>query len=243
VRGLVESRTTVQSTSTLPSHSDDILAHLPTIRMLSSGHSAVEYCDMRKLPAWVYDEFRWADDFKSVAALLNTESAENLRDNDPRIIIPFKDTDGDVTVIQGRTITGAVPKYITIKQSSSADKVFGADKLKKGEPVIVLEGPIDSLFVRNSVATGDSDLIRYKGADSYVFDAQPRNYQIVNKMHDAIIKGCPVFIWPDELSHGKDVNEMVMSGTIDPKTFHETILNNTFTGVMARMRLSTWRKV
>lgn len=237
-------RTFTQTSSSLPTVSDDILSALTKVVDLHPDHSARKYCDERKIPEFALNEFRWTDDFKSTAALLNPESAEDLRENDPRIVIPFYDADGDVTVMQGRTLSSDVqPKYITIKMNDMVDKVYGMHRVDKTKPIIVMEGPIDSIFVDNAVATGDSDLTRFKDGSSYVFDNQPRNIAIVKKVRKAIDDGYPVFFWPESLGTGKDINDAVKDGIVNPSDLHSLIMSNTLTGLRAKMAFSTWCKV
>jgi len=233
-----------QASSALPTLNDDILRNLPKISELHPDHSARRYCIERKLPEFVLDEFRWSNDFKATASLLNPEASENLCENDPRIVIPFYDEDNDVSVFQGRTIEREViPKYITIKMNDSVEKVYGINRVDKSKPVIVLEGPIDSVFVENSVATGDSDLTRYKGAGSYVFDHQPRNPQIVSKVKKAINEGYPVFMWPEFMSVGKDINDLVKDGVVEPEELHDLIMQHTVSGMKAKLAFANWRKL
>jgi len=240
------SYTVKQTASTLPAVGDDILTGLQRISELHPNHSARVYCVERKIPDFAMDEFRWSDDFKAVASKLNAESARDLRENDPRIVIPFLDADNDVTIIQGRTIDQMVkPKYIAIKMNDSVDKVYGLSRVDRSRPIIVLEGPVDSLFVDNAVATGDSDLTRFSAGSSYVFDNQPRSYEIVKKVQRAISQGYPVFLWSSAMLgfDGKDINDLVREGKVEAKDLHNIIMDHTYTGMKARMEFIRWRKV
>lgn len=167
---------------------------------------------------------------------------------EPRIIIPFKDKDGNLLGIQGRAIDGhSKIKYITIKGIETDPKIFGWDRLDALQTVYVVEGPIDSLFLTNSVATMDAALYvapRIIGLDKdyiFVYDAEQRNKQIVNNMRKTIDMGYKVCIWPEDIP-GKDINEMVLSG-LHPSQIQHIIDNNTYSGLMATMKLNQWQRV
>jgi hypothetical protein len=49
-----------------------------------------------------------------------------------------------------------------------------------------------------------------------------------------------ICIWPDEVS-GKDINEMVLSG-LTRQRISDIIRTNTFAGLQAQMKLSSWKK-
>lgn len=233
-----------QKSSTLPSTGDHILSDLPRLSELDREHPAIQYCIKRKIPTFAMQEFRWTYDFQEVARRLNKEAAKDLYENDPRIIIPFYDQESDVNMFQGRTLKSNVnPKYITIKQNDSVEKVYGMNRVDKTKPIIVMEGPIDSLFVENAIATGDADLTRFKDGQSYVFDNQPRNKQIVKRIEKTIKQGYPVFVWPSYLSEGKDINEMIIDNVVNENEIRQIILDNTFQGLKAQIEFNRWKKV
>lgn len=69
-----------------------------------------------------------------------------------RIIIPFYGRKNDIQYYQARDLVGREPKYLNRKLNK--DKaLFQGDTVNKDRPVIVLEGPIDAMFIENSVAT------------------------------------------------------------------------------------------
>lgn len=117
--------------------------------------------------------------------------------------------------------------------------------LKK--PVKILEGQIDSLFIENSIASCDSNLVntaKELGSDVdkvLIFDNQPRNKEVVNLVQVAINKGFKVVIWPSNIEE-KDVNAMVMSG-MSKKAVEEIIEKNTCSGVEAQLKFVYWKKV
>jgi hypothetical protein len=109
-----------------------------------------------------------------------------------------------------------------------------------------VEGPIDSLFISNCLASGDANLgliAKNILADNKVliFDNEPRNKEIVKMMQDAIKSDSYVVIWPDTIK-AKDINEMIMSG-ISNDEIEKIISKNTFNGLRAQMKFVSWKKV
>ena len=74
-----------------------------------------------------------------------------------------------------------------------------------------------------------------------IFDNERRNRELLKQIEKTIDNGYKVVLWPDDIKE-KDINDMILSG----KTKQEiklTIEENTYQGNMAKMRLTTWRKV
>jgi hypothetical protein len=120
------------------------------------------------------------------------------------------------------------------------DKIFGLDKIDQTDTIIIVEGPIDSLFVKNSLAMAGSDanLNKYLTKSVIALDNEPRNREIVNKMAKYLDNGFKVVIWPETIRE-KDINDMVLSG-IDPNA---VIQNNIYSGLTGKIKLNTWKKV
>jgi len=123
----------------------------------------------------------------------------------------------------------------------NAPKVYGIDKINEKEPIYIVEGPFDSHFVDNAVAMAGSDLdIRPFNWSDYiwVFDNEPRNREVVNRISKTIDRGDKVVIWPNNISE-KDINDMKLSGH-DVQT---VIKSNTYTGLEAKLKFNIWKKV
>ena len=120
-------------------------------------------------------------------------------------------------------------------------------KLDVSKPVYVVEGPIDSLFLNNCVATMDaalyvaSSIIGLDNDYVFVYDNEPRNKQIVSNMKKTIDLGRKVCVWPDTIQQ-KDINDMVLAG-MHPSEIQHIIDNNTYEGLMAVMKMNQWSKV
>ena len=109
----------------------------------------------------------------------------------------------------------------------------------------VFEGPIDSIFILNSIATAGGDLISsIKGYDKenmvIVYDNEPRSIETKRKIDKAIDFGYNVCIWPDYIQQ-KDINDMILSG-IKTEQILDIINKNTFKGLKAKMKIIQWSK-
>ena len=186
-------------------------------------------------------KFYFAHKFKE---WVNTKKKtfDSIIKDDSRIIIPMYDTERNLIGFQGRSLGPNSVKYITIMLNDDAPKIYGLEKIDDSEPIYIIEGPFDSTFVENSVAMCGSDIdIRTFGWSDYiwVYDNEPRNREIVNRISNTIDRGDKVVIWPNHIID-KDVNDMVLSG-------HDNIMNilseNTYSGLEAQVQFNNWKKV
>ena len=125
--------------------------------------------------------------------------------------------------------------------SEDAPKIYGLDKIDETKPIYITEGPFDSTFVENSVAMCGSDLdVRTFGWSNYiwVFDNEPRNREIVERIDKTIGRGDKVVIWPKQIVE-KDINDMVLSG----HDIMSILESNTYSGLKAKIKFNNWKKV
>ena len=74
------------------------------------------------------------------------------------MIIPFYDKTGKLIGFQGRAFgKEETPKYLTIMLDVDAPKLYGLDTVNFTEKIYVLEGPIDAMFIDNSIAISGAD--------------------------------------------------------------------------------------
>jgi len=218
---------------------------LPSIADLPDGHYAKDYVIGRKIPEHQLENLYYTSDFKKFVVSLDIEK-DGLIDNDQRLVIPFFDEEKNLVAFQGRALGNSKLRYITVKMSDEGIKLFGLDKVNKEEDVYVTEGPIDSMFLENAVATADATLTnasKYidKSKLILVYDNEPRNKDICRHMEKAIEEHYRILIWP-EMIEEKDVNEMVLSG-FSPEEMQDIISKNTFQNLRAKIEFINWKKV
>jgi transcription elongation factor Elf1 len=217
--------------------------NLPPIQVLSEDHPAKLYLKHRQVPL---KGLFYASNFKEFIEELIPENTKQLYKED-RIVIPFYDKDGNLLGIQGRALAPSKIKYITMKVHEDAPKIFGWNKVDTSKRIYVVEGPIDSMFLDNAIATMDAALYHAPsvvGIDysyTFVYDNEPRNKQIVSNMRKTIQQGFDICIWPDTIKE-KDINEMVLSG-LSPAILQHIIDIHTHNGIHATMNLNQWSKL
>ena len=198
---------------------------------------AKNYLEKRNLDA---SQFYFAAKFKEWT---NTQkhTFDTIGRDESRIIIPMYDTDKNLIGFQGRSLGPNSVKYITVMLQDEAPKLFGLDKIDDTKPIYITEGPFDSTFLENSVAMCGSDLdIGSFGWSSYiwVFDNEPRNREIIERINKTIDRGDQIVIWPSNI-HEKDINDMVLSG----RNVKSIVESNTYSSLQAKIKFNNWKKV
>ena len=160
--------------------------------------------------------------------------------------IPFMDSGKNVHAFQGRALGNSTVKYITIILDESIPKVYGLDTADFSRTVYVLEGPLDSLFLPNAIATAGGDLVSAvntfpKDKLVIVYDNEPRSRETVKKIDKAIMQGYNVCIWPDNLD-AKDINDMVLLG-LSSEFIKHIIDTHTYRDLAAKVALTKWSRV
>ena len=142
---------------------------------------------------------------------------------------------------QGRSLGPNSVKYITVMIKDDVPKLYGLEKVDKSKPVFVVEGPFDSTLINNSIAMcgadiGSSYLDEYDLI--YVYDNEPRNREICDRISKCIESGNQIVIWPSTISE-KDINDMVMGG----HNVMNLLESNTYSGLKAKIKFNNWKKI
>ena len=198
---------------------------------------AKEYLEKRKLDP---SKFYFAHKFKE---WVNTQKQtfDTIGRDESRIIIPLHDTEKNLIGFQGRSLGPNSVKYITVMINEDAPKIYGLDKVDNEKPIYIIEGPFDATLVQNGVAMCGSDLdIRSFGWSDciYVYDNEPRNREIVNRIDKTINGGYKVVIWPTSIVE-KDINDMVLGG----HNIMSVLESNTYSGLQAKVKFNNWKKI
>ena len=183
--------------------------------------------------------FYYAKHFKKFANSLKP-TFDSEKHDEERIIIPLY-YKNNLIGFQGRSIDPNPVKYITVMLDDNAPKIYGLDNIKTDAPVYVSEGPFDSTFIRNAIAMcgADADVSRW-GINNpvWIYDNEPRNREIVNRIDRTIDKGDSVVIFPSSIDE-KDINDMVIAG----HDVQKIVECNTYSGLEAKLKFNTWKKV
>ena len=223
------------------------LKGLKKISQLPADHPCKKYVESRSIPNVFHSKtfycpkfFTWVNSF-----MPGKFSESSTEYDEPRLIIPFL-KDEKMHAFQGRALSKeAKTRYITIVYDESVPKIYGLDAVDLSKKTYVFEGPIDSMFIPNSIATAGGDLVTAardlpKKNLVVVYDNEPRSAETKKKLDKAIINGYNVCIWPSNLVH-KDVNDMITAG-LSSDFIRYIIDTNTHNDLKAKLALNMWSK-
>ena len=239
-----------------------ILSKLPKISLLNPNHFAKQFVVKRNIPTFYHSRLYYSSDFNAFARQID-ETKFQSDFAEKRLIIPMFDKQKKLIGIQGRIIkpNKKSVRYLTALCSSDNPKVFGLDLINYLERYYVFEGPIDSMFIHNSIAvcggTIHSELQKnnvVKQNAVVVYDNEPRNKDVVRNMKKCVKQGYQIVVWPNSVKH-KDINDMVLNIVPAGKFVHteevqkaaqhieSTMKNNTYEGLEALSKIAEWKKI
>lgn len=218
---------------------EKILERLDT---LSQDHEAVQFCQDRLIPKEKHKQIYFIENVKNIAELNDTYK-ESIKTEEPRLVLPFYDGNGQLSGVTCRAIRGETLRYITVKIQDDAPLIFGLNGIDKNKIVYVVEGPIDSLFLDNCIAAAGTSFgkINTLGIDKknmvLVFDNQPRNKEVCKVIEKYIDQSYNVVIWPQTIEE-KDINDMVIAG----RNVKQIVSKNVVQGLMAKTKFMAWKR-
>ena len=213
------------------------LSALTKIDDLNNSHPAKEYLLNRQLPT---EALYYTEKFQEWTNSIKPGTFEDTNYDEPRIIIPFKDKEGNTFGFQGRSLHNSGLRYITILIEEGHPKIFGLDKLDYERTIYITEGPFDSLLIKNACAMAGADVSKdaLSGCSVvYIYDNEPRNKQITSRISKHISDGDSIVIWPSHITQ-KDINDMILAGI----SVQSIIECNTYHGLKATLKFNEWRK-
>lgn len=179
------------------------------------------------------------------------------RDHKNRLVIPFRDFEGNIVFFQSRSITkhdlDNKAKYIS--NIGAQKTLYGVDQLDYGiDTVYIFEGPINSFFCKNGIAVGgitkgdfmltskqQQQMTALKGMFKkfiWCLDSQWIDQTALDKSIKLLETGNKVFVWPKKYgTKFKDFNDICISNKIN-EIGHAFIQKNTFEGVEGILKLS-----
>jgi hypothetical protein len=113
---------------------------LINMKSIKDYPEAMKFCADRNIPETIYKRWLYVP---------NNNDKKCFTKN--RIIIPFKNSKKEMYFYQARSIVGAEPKYKNAV--TNLRPIFNYYEADFDKEVMIVEGPIDSLFLENAVAT------------------------------------------------------------------------------------------
>ena len=142
---------------------------------------------------------------------------------------------------QGRSLKSSGLRYITIMIRDDVPKIFGLNRVDTSKRVYVVEGPFDSLLLDNAVAMAGADVSEQPellGNDVvYIYDNEPRNKHITDRMSNHIKDGHSLVIFPKNITE-KDLNDMMLAG----HQVKSMIESSCYRGLTLTLKFKEWRK-
>ena len=219
------------------------LDSLKRFDQLVTTHPAKKFVFDRLIPKEHWDKFFFCSKFFEWTNSIVPNKFSSLQYDHPRVVIPFYDRAGKFFAFQGRAFGKEQPKYITIKFDETKQKIYGVDRIDLNKPVMITEGPIDSLFLDNALALAGADaVVNIQHTQcTMIFDNEPRNEHIVNRMKTAVDKNFNLVVWPESLKY-KDINDMIIAGMSSTKV-SSLIHSSTYCGLEAHQHINNWKRI
>ena len=218
---------------------------LPSIASLDDFVQYKRYVLDRLIPEAYWSRMFICDNFKAFTNKVLPGKFRDTSMDETRLLIPFYDEKKKVIAFTGRSFNPKSQlRYININLDESRPKIFGLDRWKKDQPTPVVEGPIDSMFLSNCIASAGGDLVSVikeydKSKFTIVYDNEPFSKTTKEKIKKAIENGYKVCIWPNNIKF-KDINLMVLKG-MKVLDIEKIIRDNTFSGLEAQIKLTFWK--
>lgn len=216
---------------------------LTKVSSLPPSHEAVKYVVSRKIPKEKINQLYFVDNVQKLKSF-SPNYEEKIVTDEPRLVVPFYDENDELVGLSCRGLRGEKQRYLVVKIKDDSPMIYNMNGIDKQQTIFVTEGALDSLFLPNAVAVGNSNLklaLSHLPRDNtvLVYDNEPRNKEIVREMKDAIDAGASICIWPKSYVE-KDINEMILAGRAQDEILN-TINKNTFRGAQALLEFNIWR--
>lgn len=234
------------------------------VNQLAKSHPAKAYIDSRRISENNQSEIFWVPEFKKFINEIIPNKFDpkkiKLGFDEGRLIFPFFNKNKEIFGLQGRSLNpNDAVRYITIMFDETQPRIWGMDKVDKDQIVLMLEGPIDAMGMRNSVASCGGDIFRElnqldlpKDRTFIVYDNEPRHPDTNKKMSSAISRGYHVCFWPNTVTQ-KDVNQMVTEHfkgrnpssqeiTAYGEEIRDLLIKSAAFGIDAEIKMAEWSK-
>ena len=217
--------------------------------------TALEYAKSRKLPEDLYGELYGINDVRQLTSRIDKYKDRKFPQV-PALVIPFFNEDGSYDFIQCRVIGECESRhrFITLEINETS-KIYGTNRVVWSDPVYVLEGPIDAMFIDNAMATagaaaGLAEIERqnrlHGNALSNICLLFDNDYKTNPEILDYIIKyseaGYSVVLYDRAFDGIKDVNEAVQKHGWTREEVNDYVRGRTYNGLRAKLELSSLQK-
>ena len=226
-----------------PNLLDELLTRVDT---LPDTHEVRLFCQGRGIPADQLHKLYYIDNVKDIEQL-SDRYKNTIQTTEPRLVIPFRNRQGRLVGVTCRGLRDETLRYITVRINETDSLVFGLDELDETKATYAVEGPIDSLFIPNSIAVGGTGFNKLdvlglvKDQLTVIVDNQPRNSEVCKVYNKLIRDGYKIMIWP-AYTEAKDINDLVKLG-VQGQSLLNFINSHSYSGLTAMTMFNQWKKV
>jgi len=228
---------------------EKLVEYIP-LTELPEQHPIFRYIKHRQIPKNMWHRLGFTRHWKTLCNEVRPDTFPDIYNEHPRLVIPSFDKRGILKTINGRAFSDDQLRYQIVKVNDSVTKFFGEESVNLNKPIInVVEGPLDSLFVDNSIAlagaTLDLKTFDYpKSSRVFILDNEPRHTDTIKRIQNYIKHGEQIVLWdklPANYKNCKDINDMIMKG-MTVESLNQYLKDNIVTGLTAQLRFDQWRK-
>jgi len=223
---------------------DQLLLGLNRVDTLPVTHPAISYLIKRKIPRNYWKQLFYTDKFKDYISKIDV-TITDLSNDYPRLIIPYYNSKNECFGISARAFGKELPKYYNMKFDENEELIYGLNTVDINKRIYCVEGPIDSLFLPNCIATSGTSfnkplLTQLKHNLVIIPDNEPRSPILVKLINNIIGLGFNISLFPDNFQY-KDINDAIIGGMLVEDIIN-IIDSNIVSGIEAKLRFTHWKK-
>lgn len=214
------------------------------ISSLPCSHQARKYLKSRCVPDSSLEHVKWTTNFQKLVSSTIGDKYKDTKLPDQGIVFELFDEKNNLTGYQIRSIENVAKKNrFVICSANDEHGIFKFKSIDITQPTFIVEGCIDSLFLKNSVAVLSASLYKLNiPTGVYINDCEPRNKEVCKQIEKCIEKGLTVCLLPPEKYNGMDINDIVKQYKYSEKELVDMINANCYKGLVAKLKFSQWRK-
>lgn len=206
-----------------------------------------DYARKRKIPSFMFDSLYACRNLQLIAKNY-PKYADITFPEFPILVMPFFDKNGSFDYIQCRHILDKEDKStnrFTIFEVGDGLKLFGVDRIDWDKKITLLEGPIDSMFVDNALATcgiSHDEAINYirKHSNKEIIICYDNDYRtnpdVKKQLTNKINQGYSVVLYDNQFTW-KDINDAATKGNWDLIKINEYLKARTFKDLYAKIEI------
>lgn len=212
---------------------------------LDADHPCSQYLKKRMVDSEMASHIFWTDDFRKLVDGACRGKYEISKLPEKGIVFPVRNFDLHLVGWQVRDIEAQDKRrrFATCTvDGSSGSLCFVPRRLDKTKPVFVVEGCIDALFIRNSVARLQAALWKFapEGMQCIYFnDQEPRNREVAKEVKQCVKRGLRTVLLPSAFQE-MDVNDLVLKAGMKPEQIEEAFLEYSWSGLQAEVKYAKW---